>query len=131
VIEAPLAHALSAGLVRIEGGQTANPAAVSKSGQMLVNAGLATMAAGQVTSALASPSQTFTAIGVFGSCGADGFYKIRAGKALIVTGASFADVVATAGGPHGLDLYAGPAASPCSFALAAADAPSSENDVSQ
>src|SRR5262249_22220094 len=54
VIGTPLAQAVSAGLVRIEGGHNANLAAVSKTGQLSVNAGLATTAAGQVKTTLAS-----------------------------------------------------------------------------
>jgi hypothetical protein len=131
VIGAPLAQAVSAGLVRIEGGHTAHLAAVSKSGQVSVNAGLATTAAGQVKSALASPADTVTVVANAPTCSAGGVYTIPAGKALIITGATFQESAVTAGKPHGLGLYAGPAASPCSFVLAAADAPSSEDLVSQ
>ncbi len=132
VIGTPLAQAVSAGLVRIEGGHNANLAAVSKTGQLSVNAGLATTAAGQVKSALASPADTVAVSGpvrVF--CNPGGFYKIPVGKALIITGATLRAIAATPGTFHGLALTAGPAASPCNFVLAALDAPSSEDQVSQ
>jgi len=131
VIGAPLAQAVSAGLVRIEGGRTANLAAVSKSGQVSVNAGLATTPAGQVTFALASPAQTVTVFVTFPTCSAGGIYTIPAGKALIITGATFEDLAAVTAMPHELVLKAGPPASPCSFGLAAAAAPGSEDLVSQ
>ena len=131
VIGAPLAQAVSAGLVRIEGGRTANLAAVNKSGQLSVNPGLATTAAGQVKSALASPAQMVTTVSSPPICSAGGLYKIPAGKALIITGVTFLNIAVTGSMPHGLGLDAGPSAKPCSRALTAAEAPSSEDRVSQ
>jgi len=130
VIGAPLAQAVSASLVRIEGGRTANLAAVSKSGQLSVNAGLATTAAGQLESALASPAQTVTVFAVM-TCVIGRFYTIPAGKALIITGVTFNVFAANSNASHELSLEAGPPASPCTHLLAFASAPGSEQTVTQ
>jgi hypothetical protein len=99
----------------------------------LVNAGLATTPTGQVKTAPASPADSVIAFGSGITCGVNGFYKIPAGKALIITGATF-DNVAASPGAHAFILYAGSPASPCitnSHPLAVSDAPASENNVSQ
>jgi len=96
----------------------------------LVNAGLATTAAGQLKSALASPAQAVTVYAEFPTCSV-AFYTIPAGKALIITGATFNVFATTSGFPHFLFLSAGPPASPCTHELAFASAPSSEDSVTQ
>ncbi len=130
VIGAPLAQAVSAGLVRIEGGHTANLAAVSKTGQLSVNAGLATTPSGQVKFALASPADSVAVLGN-ADCAANGIYKIPSGKALIITGATFSNFAHNVGQEHNLNLEAGPAAAPCTFSLSFAIAPSSVDAMSQ
>jgi hypothetical protein len=130
VIGTPLAQAVSAGLVRIEGGHNANLAAVSSSGRLSVNAGLTTTPSGQAKVALASPADSVEYSG-FATCSANGFATIPAGKALIITGATFYNAAASAGNPHHLTLTAGPPAEPCHLALTVSAAPTSVDIVSQ
>jgi hypothetical protein len=132
VIGTPLAQAVSAGLVRIEGGHNSNLAVVSKTGQLSVNAGLTTTPAGQVKAALASPADSVAVFSGIGSsfCTAGGFYKVPAGKALIITGATVNNAAVSAGGDQ-LALEAGPSATPCTNLLAGAASPSSEDLTSQ
>ena len=120
VLGPPLARAAAAGLVRIEGGHSSNLAAVSKTGRLSVNAGLTTTAAGQVTVAAADPRSLVVVLGNPPTCAAGGFYKIPAGKALIITGVTFHTVAVTAGDGHALAVTAGPAAAPCTVPLAIA-----------
>jgi len=117
----PLARAAAAGLVRIEGGHGSNLAAVSKSGRLSVNPGLKTTAAGQVTATVAGPADAVVASGAQ-NCSARGIYTVPARKALIITGVTFYMVAFTSGGRHGLNLAAGPAATPCKAAVASAEA---------
>ena len=134
IIGPPLARAATAGLVRLEGGGSSNVAKVNSAGRLSVNAGLATTAAGQVKSALASPAQTVAAEARTPTCNAGGFYTIPKGKALVITGATFLNTAVTTGMPHQLELVAGPAAAPCTgsaFVLTAAGAPSSEDFTTQ
>jgi hypothetical protein len=130
VFGTPLAQAVSAGLVRVEGGHSANLAAVSKTGRLSVDAGLASTPAGQVKIALASPADSVAVLSG-ATCGANGIYKIPPGKALIITGATFSNFAQTAGREHNLNLEAGPAATPCMFSLSFSIAPSTVDDVSQ
>src|SRR5215467_5968059 len=58
VIGSPLAQAVSASLVQIEGGHSTNVAAVSSTGKLSVNAGLTTTPDRQVKTALASPEDS-------------------------------------------------------------------------
>jgi hypothetical protein len=53
---------------------------------------------------------------------AGGIYTIPAGKALIVTGATFIDGALNLGGTHGLEIAAGSPANPCTSPLAEAAA---------
>jgi hypothetical protein len=135
IVGPPLAQAAATatGLIRIEGGRTTHLAAVSKSGQLSVNAGLATTPTGQLQVAEASPADTVTVFAAHTPtiCSAGGFYKIPAGKALIITSATFYDDAINVGMFHGLGLVAGPAAKPCTFDLAVAITPSSEDQVTQ
>ena len=64
-------------------------------------------------------------------CTANGIYRVPAGQALIITGVNFYNAAITAGMEHELDLYAGPASSPCVHLLAAGLAPSSDDHISQ
>ena len=131
VIGPPLAHAAAAGLVRIEGGHNANLAAVSRSGKLSVNAGLPMTPSGQVKFALASPADSVVQIG-FPNCAAGGgIYIIPKGKALIITGATFDLHASSPGISHRLLFAAGPHNNPCAIELASAEAPSSEDQVSQ
>ena len=71
--------------------------------------------------------------GIPGTCAANGFYKVPAGKALIITTLNFYDFNVGAG-HNELDLLAGPAATPCTKFLAAGvenSADVSENQVFQ
>jgi hypothetical protein len=117
----PLAQAAGTALVRIEGGHTTNLAAVSKSGELSVNPGLATTPTGQVKVAVASPSDSVVFFGLQ-SCASGGIYTIPAGKALIVTGATFIDNAQNLGNVHALELAAGTPANPCKSGLAEAAA---------
>ncbi len=125
LIGPPLAQAASAALVRIEGANSTHVAAVSKSGQLSVNAGLTTTPAGQVKVALASPANTVVVITPSHlTCAAGGVYKVPAGKALIITSVNFVlDAVSPSAGGTGLILGAGPVAHPCKSSVAAAYAP--------
>lgn len=124
LIGPPLARAASAALVRIEGANSTHVAAVSKSGQLSVNAGLTTTPAGQVKVALASPADTVVVTTTALSCGAGGVYKIPAGKALIITSVNFdLDAVSPSAEGTGLILTAGPSAHPCKSTVATAFAP--------
>jgi hypothetical protein len=113
----PLARAVAAGLVRIEGAHSTNVAAVSKSGRLLVNAGLATTAAGQLTTAPASPAD---AVAVIATQGCAHGYVPPKGKALIITSIAFHTFANTAGNPHLLEFLTGTAASPCLNIVASA-----------
>jgi hypothetical protein len=130
VIGPPLVQAASAGLVRIEGSRSTNVAVVSRKGQLSVNAGLTTTAAGQLTVAPASPLNIVVATGGL-FCAAGGFYAPPKGKALIITGADFI-LESSAPGAHQQLLEVGPRATPCqSFAAAAAatDSLATQNQV--
>jgi hypothetical protein len=134
VIGPPLAQAAAAaaGLVRIEGAQGTHVAAVSHSGRLAVDTGLATTKAGQVRVAEADPAATVQAFGaVVNSCGAGGFYRIPKGKALIITGVEFIEIAGTSGAQI-LSLEVGPAATPCRTNVAeslASVSDTSENEV--
>jgi hypothetical protein len=124
LIGPPLAHAASAALVRIEGANSTHVAAVSKSGRLSVDAGLATTPAGQVKVALASPANAVDVITQGPTCAAGGFYTVPAGKALIITSVNFIlDATSPSVEGVGLVLGAGPAAHPCKSSVAAAYAP--------
>jgi hypothetical protein len=124
LIGPPLAQAASAALVRIEGANSTHVAAVSKSGQLSVNAGLSTTPAGQVKVALASPANTVVVTTVGLTCAAGGVYKVPAGKALIITSVNFdLDAVSPSAEGTGLILTAGPSAHPCKSTVASAFAP--------
>jgi hypothetical protein len=124
LIGPPLARAASAALVRIEGANSTHVAAVSKSGQLSVNAGLTTTPAGQVKVALASPANTVVVTTHGLTCAAGGVYKVPAGKALIITSVNFVlDAVSPSVEGTGLVLLAGPVANPCKSFVAAAYAP--------
>jgi hypothetical protein len=132
VIGPPLAQAASSALVRIEGGHSTNVAAVSKSGRLSVNAGLTMTPAGQVKTAPASPADTVITVGQITTCpNGHFFYKIPAGKALIITSVTFATSAQTPGTPHSLALAAGKPSAPCGFGLAFSEAPSSMDAVAQ
>jgi hypothetical protein len=124
LIGPPLAQAASAALVRIEGANSTHVAAVSKSGQLSVNAGLTTTPAGQVKVAPASPADAVVVTTTALTCSAGGVYKIPAGKALIITSVNF-DLDATFPTTEGTGLIvaAGPAAHPCTSTVASAYAP--------
>ena len=128
VLGPPLARAAAAGLVRIESGHGSDLAAVSRSGRLAVNAGLTTTAAGQLTVTAADFRSLVVASARGLNCAAGGFYKIPAGKALIITGVDFLTSAASSGG-HSLFLAAGPAATPCHTIVAAAE--ETETFVSQ
>jgi hypothetical protein len=67
----------------------------------------------------------------FPKCKKNGIYRVPAGQALIITGVNFSDGARTEGMSHELDLYAGPASTPCTHIVAAGLAPGSEDHVSQ
>lgn len=124
LIGPPLARAASAALVRIEGANSTHVAAVSKSGQLSVNAGLTTTPAGQVEVAPASPANTVVVTTTSLTCGAGGVYTVPAGKALIITSVNFVlDAVSPSAEGTGLILTAGPSADPCTSTVATAYAP--------
>ena len=124
LIGPPLAQAASAALVRIEGANSTHVAAVSKSGRLSVNAGLATTPAGQVKVALASPANAVVVTTGSVTCSAGGVYKVPAGKALIITSVNFVlDAVNPTIEGTGLVLLAGPSAHPCTSTVAVAYAP--------
>ncbi len=124
LIGPPLARAASAALVRIEGANSTHVAAVSRSGQLSVNAGLTTTPAGQVEVAPASPANTVVVTTTSLKCGAGGVYKVPAGKALIITSVNFVlDAVSPSVEGTGLILTAGPVAHPCTSTIASAFAP--------
>ena len=124
LIGPPLARAASAALVRIEGANSTHVAAVSRSGQLSVNAGLTTTRAGQVEVAPASPANTVVVTTTSLTCGAGGVYKVPAGKALIITSVNFdLDAVSPGVEGTGLILLAGPFAHPCKSTVASAFAP--------
>jgi len=122
VIGPPIARAASAGLVRIEGGGSTHVVAVSKSGQLSVNAGLPVTTTGQLNVALANPASVVTGFLVGpGSCNGGGAYTIPTGKALIITAVNFYTRANTAGLQHTSTLTAAPAGTdPCTHSLAAA-----------
>jgi hypothetical protein len=131
----PLARAAAVGLVRIEGGHTANLVAVSKSGQLSVNAGLPMTATGQLNVTLGNPaSAVVTFLKGPGTCAGPGAvaYTIPRGKALIITAVDFYSQTQAAGGGISY-LTAAPAGSdPCLHILAAAsgmDAVDYQNQV--
>jgi len=123
VIGPPLAQAVTASVVRIEGGHNTDLAKVSSTGKLSVNAGLATTPAGQVKTALASPADTVVILG--GEAGKNcaekfiNFYAVPKGKALIITSVTFFHATTGTGAFHEVDLYAGIPATPCSKLLAA------------
>ena len=124
LIGPPLARAASAALVRIEGANGTHVAAVSKSGQLSVNAGLTTTRAGQVEVAPASPANAVVVNTTSLKCGAGGVYKVPAGKALIITSVNFdLDAVSPGVEGTGLVLLAGPVVHPCTSTVASAFAP--------
>jgi len=99
-------------------------AAVSKSGQLSVNAGLPTTPAGQVKVAPASPADTVVVTTTSLTCSAGGVYKVPAGKALIITSVNFdLDAVSPSAEGTGLLVTAGPSAHPCASTIASAFAP--------
>jgi hypothetical protein len=126
LIGPPLAQAASAALVRIEGAHNTHLAAVSKSGQLSVNAGLPTTPAGQLNVALANPaSEVIKFIAGPGTCvgPAAVAYTIPKGKALIITAVDFytQSQAQTQGLVHFSFLTAAPAGSdPCTHILAGA-----------
>jgi hypothetical protein len=124
LIGPPLAQAASAALVRIEGASSTHVAAVSKSGQLSVNAGLTTTPAGQVEVAPTSPANAVAVITPAMTCAAGGVYTVPAGKALIITSVNFVlDAVSPSAEGTGLVLTAGPVAQPCKSSVAVAYAP--------
>jgi len=120
VIGPTAVNAATAELVRIEGAHGSNEVTVTKSGQLSVDAGLATTKAGQVLTAQADPADDVV---VFSgaSCAAGGIYKVPSGKALIITGVDFYLYTGTASSSPAIDvaLGSGPVAAPCTHALAA------------
>jgi len=130
VIGSPLAQALTASLVQIEGGHSTNVAAVSSTGKLSVNAGLTTTPDRQVKTALASPEDSvdILVIQTANPCspGAGG-YTIPSGKALIITGATFLNVnTGVSGAGHSLILWARPAKGSCMSSAAAMSAVSED-----
>jgi hypothetical protein len=121
VIGPPLAQAASSTLVRIEGGHSTHVAAVSKTGELSVNAGLTTTPAGQVKVALASPADAVVVVGT-PHCPAGEVYNVPAGKALVITSVTFLNLAVTSGTPHTLELVTGPVATPCFRIVAIAGA---------
>ena len=129
VLGPPLAQAVSASLVRLEGAHSTNVAAVSPTGRLSVNAGLPATPDGQLKVALASPADAVVVFSRTQSCAARGIYAVPHGKALIITGVDFYTAARTLGDPHQLALEFGPAATPCTDV--AAGAVVTENAVSQ
>jgi hypothetical protein len=130
IIGPPLVQAATAGLVTIQGAGSSHRAKVNSSGQLSVNPNLAQTGAGQVKAAPADPGKAVV-IFSFPKCTANGVYRVPAGHALIITGVNFYNAAHTAGMEHELDLYAGPASSPCVNLLAAGLAPGTEDRISQ
>jgi hypothetical protein len=124
LIGPPLAQAASAALVRIEGANSTHVAAVSKSGRLSVDAGLATTPKGQLEVTLASPTNMVIVNTQSLTCAAGGVYTVPAGKALIITSVNFILQAPTPSAEGtGLVLLAGPVAHPCTSLVAAAYEP--------
>src|SRR5262249_52392800 len=97
IVGPPLAQAATASLIRLEGGSSSNVASVAGTGQLQV--------------AQANPGSLVIRVGAE-TCAKNGFYKVPAGKALILTAVDFYNG-APPNDTHNLLLLAGPAASPC------------------
>ncbi len=117
IIGPPLVQAATAGLVTIQGANSTNQAQVNASGQLSVNPNLAKTNASQLLVAEADPANDVVIRG-FGNCTA-GFYTVPSGKALIITGVTYFLDADTVGTRAEMDVFIGPAATPCVNLIAA------------
>lgn len=109
-----LASATSHSFVTLVHGK--HTAGISKSGQVSVNPHLTKTTAGQVTETEAKPS-SFVDVFSPPTCDPNGAYKVPKGKALIITDVEYYNHPSTTNAE--LDLFDGPAASPCTSLIGA------------